>query len=360
MSGRESRRGARRIGLALGVCAAVAGAADAHAQEPPEPDERVTISGRVVDQVTRSPLSGVLVEIRDLGVGVETDSVGRFEVRGIRLGVYSFAFSRTGYRPSTGELAVLRPGSFVTAMIPITAGAELAAGRFVGLVTDESGAPIANAEVQIPSAFMGALTREDGRFRFDAVPPGLHRVEFSFLGRATRVETVEVASGLTSDATVRLPVQPIEVDPIEVVVERREVFLEDIGFYERRSSGFGEFIDLEAIEQRAPNLVTDLFTTLPGALLVPSPYNPLERSVVLRGGRLGRGGLTGGGDHCYPMVVIDGQITHRGGSTPAQIDYLIESSAIAGIEVFPSSVGVPVQFGGLDAACGVIVIWSRR
>jgi hypothetical protein len=154
---------------------------------------------------------------------------------------------------------------------------------------------------------------------------------------------------------------PIEVEPIEVVVERREVALEDVGFYERREEGFGEFIDLETIQRRGPTEMTDLFTSLPGAQMTfPDPNNPLERAIVFRGGRMGRGLRTGGADHCYPSVVMDGTVVHRGGESPAYIDYLIDPRDVAGIEAFPSSMGVPVQYGGLDAACGVLVIWTRK
>jgi hypothetical protein len=243
----------------------------------------------------------------------------------------------------------------------LTAGAEVPAGRLVGQVTaSDSGDPLSGADVQIAGIFMGGITDESGRFRFDAVPPGRHAVAFSHLGYGTRLDTVEVISGRTSDARVGLSLDPIEVEPIEVVVERREVELEDVGFYERREEGFGEFIDLEIIQRRAPAQLTDLFTGVPGVLLVPDPFNPLERSVVMRGGRLGRGLQTGGADHCYPSVVVDGTVIHRGGADPARIDHLLEPQAVAGIEVFPSSVGVPVQYGGLDAACGVLVIWTRR
>ena len=357
-SPRSSARAAATLVLAL---AAGGTAAAVDAQELPDTG-RVTIRGRVVDEVTRVPLAGVIVQFEDLGAVVQTDSVGQFEVKGIRVGVHYLSLSRPGYRPSSGEFAVLREGSFITSMVPLNAEADVVAGRFVGRVVDaESGDPLADTDVQIAGLFMGGITDADGRFRMDAVPPGRHPVQFTHLGYASRIDTVDVVSGRTSDARVRLTLDPIEVEPIEVTVERREIGLENVGFYQRRDEGFGEFIDLEIIEQRAPGEMTDLFTRLPGAILVADPYNPLERSVVLRGGRLeGRGRAGGGSTHCYPSVVLDGTIIHRGGETPAQLDKLIEPSAVAGIEVFPSSMGVPVQFGGIDAACGVVVIWTRR
>lgn len=332
----------------------------ARAQQPTAP-ERVTIRGRVLDEVTRVPLSGVLVYFAELDASVQTDATGQFEVKGIRMGVYQLEFSRRGYRRSTGDFAVMGEGSFVTTLIPLNAPDEVAAGRFVGRVTDgESGKPVAGVDVRIAEIFMGGVTDDAGWFDMAAVPPGRHEVEFSSLGYATRVDTVDVVSGQTSDARVRLTVDPLEVEPIEVIVERRELELENVGFYQRRDQGFGRFIDLETIQRRRPSEMTDLFTGISGATLVPDPSNPLAQAVVLRGGRLGRGLLSGGAEDCYPLVVLDGLIVHRGGDFPAQIDRLIDPTEVAGIEIFPSSVGVPVQYAGVDAACGVIVIWSRR
>lgn len=340
------------------ILAALFGAGSASAQVAAEP-ERVTIRGRVVDETTRVPLQGVVVSFQNLGVAVQTDSTGQFEVKGIQVGVYYLELTRPGYRTSTGEFAVMQEGSFITSMMPLNAQANVPAGRFVGRVTDgESGEPLTDAEVHIPQVFLGTATDDGGWFDLAAVPPGLYPVEISHLGYATRVDTVEIVSGLTSDVRVPLAVDPIEVDPIEVVVERRELILEDVGFYRREDRGYGEFIDLADIEAQRPTEVTDLFTRIPGAILVPDPYNPLQRSVVLRGGRMDN--VLSGGEHCYPYVVVDGNIVHRGGDAPAQIDYLVEPSQVAGIEVYPSSLGVPIQYGGLDAACGVVVIWTRR
>ena len=348
----------RRVAAAMLISLALPGGLGAQVTATPE---RVTITGRVVDEITRVPLSGVVLEFPELGVGVQTDATGQFEVVGIQVGVYRLTLSHPGYRTSSGDFTVMRQGSVVMALVPLDADAGAPAGRFLGRVTDaESGQPLVGVDVQIREVFMGGITGDDGRFRLDAVPPGRHAVEFSTLGYATRVEVLEVVSGQTSDVRVGLAVDPIDMGPIDVTVERRELILEDVGFYERRQEGFGEFIDLQAIEERRPSEMTDLFTRVPGALLVPDPGNPLERSVVLRGGRLGGGARTGGGDHCYPQVVLDGIVVHRGGDAPARIDQFVDPTAVAGVEIFPSSVGVPAQYGGIDAACGVIVLWTRR
>jgi len=320
---------------------------------------RVTIQGRVLDAVTRTPLEGVAVQLAAFGVNIRTDSTGLFVIRGIPVGAYDLSLSLPGYQRAEGQFAVLRGGSFVTTLRPLSAPIDVVAtGFFVGRIVDgEAGTPVAGADVRIADFYLSGITDEEGRFRMSGVPPGSHRVSFSSLGYATRTDTVDFVAGQTSDARVRLARDPIEIEPIEVTVERRELALQREGFYDRREEGFGQFIDLEAIERRRPEVVTDLFTGLPGVGIVSSPYNALERTVLLRGGR--NSNFVGDGN-CYPMVVIDGLVVHRGGAEPAVIDNLVDPRSIAGIEVYPSQTGVPIQFSGIDAACGAVLVWTRR
>lgn len=234
---------------------------------------------------------------------------------------------------------------------------ERSAGRFIALVVDAgSGQPLAGAAVRLPDLSMGGVTGEGGRFEIPSVPTGRHLVEISHLGYATVRDTVPVEADRTSDARVELSVDAIALAPIEVTVERREIALETAGFYERRDEGWGRFIDLEDIEEQNPHEMTDLFDGLNGVTLVADRGSPLERYVLMRGGRSESRdpGL------CFPMVVIDGTVVHRAGPDPARIDHLINSSAIAGVEVYPSSTGVPMQYAGTGSSCGVVLIWTRR
>jgi hypothetical protein len=32
---------------------------------------------------------------------------------------------------------------------------------------------------------------------------------------------------------------------------------------------------------------------------------------------------------------------------------------VIGMEVYPSGVGAPVQYRGLDSRCGIVMIWTR-
>lgn len=347
--------------LALAAAIAATAPVMARAQSTAEPaaaePQRVTILGRVIDQSTRLPISGVTVEVRDLGVSVRSDAGGRFEIKGILVGVYELAMRAPGYRPSQGNLAIMRDGEFTTTLAPLDGATAPAHGRLVGRVVDaRSGAPVHGARVRVDRIFLDVLTDQVGRFHFGSVPPGRHVVEFTNLGYAARVDTLEVASGLTTDARVTLASSPLEVEPITVTVERREIGLERVGFYERRDIGLGDFIDREAIERQAPQEITDVLERLQGVeVRYPVSTNPLLRAVLLRGGR--RDNLLGG--TCYPSIYIDGVLVHRAGDEPAYLNEIIGPDQVAGVEVFQGAAEVPVQYGGTSASCGVIAVWTR-
>ena len=99
---------------------------------------------------------------------------------------------------------------------------------------------------------------------------------------------------------------------------------------------------------------------IPGVLVVLGGAGfRLERYIVLRGGRQA-GFSSGRYQRCFPRVVLDGLVVSQGGDEPAMLDHLIDPGAVAGVEVFPTSSGVPPQYGGLGSSCGLIVIWTRR
>lgn len=316
----------------------------AHAQERSDPD-RVTITGRVLDEVTRSPVEGVRVYFVELDLIVHTDGAGEFEVKDMRRGDYQLELTRQGYRSTAGDFLVDRGGAFVVLLTPVNSDGDVLAGRFVGRVTDgESDEPLSGVAVRLNKVRMDGITNDAGRFAMPAVPPGRYAVEFASLGYATRVDTVDIVAGQTTDAQVRLALDPLDIEPIEVTVEARELILEEVGFYQRRSRGFGQFIDRAVIEDLGPHKITDLFAGLPGVSLVFVP--PTGQAVLLR-------------QRCLPTIVLDGQVMDPvPGHQVVLIDDYVSPDVVAGIEIFASSAGVPIQYRG--DSCGVILIWTRR
>ena len=322
--------------------------------------QEVTISGVVVDAVTGAPIQGVTVVLSGAGFRLQTDMYGRFTLSRIRVGDYRLALSHPGYQPSIGDFTVMRTGEFVTAMEPVdTSDDELFTG-IIGVVSDGAGGrPVGGATVRSTTAARGMLTDSRGAFSLTDLLPGLHLVEFTQLGYVTRTDSIRVVPDRVTNVRVSLSADPVQLDPIEVTVERREVVLQGVGFYRRQEEGFGDFIDRQEIERRGPAEMTDLFSRLPGVEMFSDPQNPLERYIVLRGGRQSSFS-SGSYGRCFPRVLLDGVVVNPGGNQPAMLDQLIDPEAVVGVEVFQSSTGVPAQYGGTGASCGVIVLWTRR
>ena len=336
----------------VAVLPALSGPPAAAAQEVEE-GAVVTITGNVYDAVTSRPIPGVSVEVSSRGLRTETDAAGQFTLSDIPTGAYRLELFHPDYEPAVGDFTIMRSGEFETYLEPVSSGYwdELMTG-VAGVVTDaRGGAPIDRASVQIRPGGVGGMTDIRGRFATEVLTPGPKQIEVRAFGYAPRTETVDVVLHRVTLLRVSLSPSPVELNPIEVSVERRELALQDIGYYNREAEGFGEFIDRETIEQRAPVQMSDLFRRIVGAEVRSGADGPFQRFVILRGGR---------SEGCFPRVLLDGIVVHPGGDEAAAIDDLIDPEAVSGIEVYPSSTGVPMQYSGTDASCGVILIWTRR
>jgi hypothetical protein len=135
-------------------------------------------------------------------------------------------------------------------------------------------------------------------------------------------------------------------------VERREIKLSLMGFYDRRDRGMGHFLGPEEIERRVAIDATDLFRNIPR---VRVNWVPFGGSTVTIAGAATRS-LRGGG--CYPRVLVDGMEMFRGGRERARINEVVSPSEIRGIEIYRGGAETPLQFGGAAGACGVILIWT--
>ena len=101
-------------------------------------------------------------------------------------------------------------------------------GTVTGQVTDEqSGEPIAGAQVSLVDTGHGALSGENGRYTISNVPAGTYTVQVTFLGRADARQTgVQVAAGETTTVNFVMRARALRlegvvatgvVDPIEGV-----------------------------------------------------------------------------------------------------------------------------------------------
>lgn len=158
--------------------------------------------------------------------------------------------------------------------------------------------------------------------------------------------------------TILLAKRPFVLDTLTVVGERarfRPPLLD--GFYQRRSRGWGAFLAREEIEARGAYRFTQLLGTMRGVRLVRLPVREgglqAIRHYTLR--------IVGKPRYCVPLLWVDGvlwgpvdQVTELG------VDVALFPSELEAVEVYRRASELPPEFGGSDAMCGVIVVWTRR
>jgi hypothetical protein len=87
----------------------------------------------------------------------------------------------------------VRTQTIRTQMTDAPARTVLEMHRTSGRVTDKKGQPLANVWVTLPDIGNWTSSRADGRFRFDRLPPGRHRV------------LARTADGREADSTIEVP-----------------------------------------------------------------------------------------------------------------------------------------------------------
>jgi hypothetical protein len=218
-------------------------------------------------------------------------------------------------------------------------------GVVLGRVLDaESGQPVERVEIRLvgDAEDLVQFTDGAGRFLFPRVQPGVYEVLLTHLAYGSQTDRIEVGTGERVSYEVRLAMEPIELAPLAVTVERRRISPRHLGFYGRLSLGMGGyFITREDIERRQPLRTAHMIDELPGVDI--HPINAFEYHVWFS--RYGRG--------CLPPVYVDGMFWEQGivGLQPVEVE---------AIEVYDGPASVPAEFGGSRAGCGVVVIWTRR
>ncbi len=91
-------------------------------------------------------------------------------------------------------------------------------GRIQGIVTDQAGAPIQNAQVVVVGTSLTALTDGRGWYAISNVPAGTYSLRASFIGyKRAEAQDVRVQNGSTTRQNFQLEASPVTVEEITVV-----------------------------------------------------------------------------------------------------------------------------------------------
>ena len=212
-----------------------------------------------------------------------------------------------------------------------------------GRVTNGAGAPIVGARVDVLGTPGATLTRENGEFSLAELPSGTQTVVVRQIGFAPVEQAVELSTRAPARVTIALTRAAQVLAPVAVTANA-DAGLEKIGFTQRKRASGGYFITAADIEKRAPNLLTDVFRTIPSLRVVPSGTDYVIQSA------------RNPTNSCVNYY-IDGapwQAIYAG-----DVDRLLPTWEIAAIEVYNGS-NTPMQFQSPGSSgCASIVIWSK-
>jgi hypothetical protein len=253
--------------------------------------------------------------------------------------------------------ALLKQGIFLAlAVVPsLLFSADPAASQQVqGRLVDRlSGERVVGASVMLVDTTFTLVTatssNQTGAFRVVAPEPGTFYVLVEALGYRPIMDGIlDLGEGGSISVEIFLEPKPVVLDSLKVAVERVETFrtLEAAGFNERLTRGFGNFITPEEIRQRNPRYFFELFRNIPGMRVTGAAFNGTTVEFTVASIR---------GPTCSPRVFLDGiQVNVEQG-----LEAVVDVDQIAGVEVYSRPSQVPLQWGGSDSTCGVLLIWTR-
>ncbi len=214
-------------------------------------------------------------------------------------------------------------------------------GRLIGRVYDAmTENPVATAAISVVGHTGVSESNRQGQFILGDVRHGVHQLEVRRIGYAPLRYPIEVTRGVTTEVDIGLVPMPVEMEPIVATVARLRR-LEIKGFYERKYwgelTGNGYFFSPEYIERWRPSDVRFLMVSnVPGIT-----WKGANRRMSSGFSRL----------TCRMKFFLDG---FEWPGWPR-----IPGSQLAGVEVYKGPATLPAEFGGSDARCGAVVIWTK-
>ncbi|HKW47571.1 MAG TPA: carboxypeptidase regulatory-like domain-containing protein [Gemmatimonadaceae bacterium] len=209
--------------------------------------------------------------------------------------------------------------------------------RLAGVVHNDRGSVLGNAEVSVLGTGIDSHTSDGGRFSLAGLPSGTQTVEVRAIGfEPRRAPVTLVRDGLTSvDLVLDRRVQRLDA----VTVYGKAKAGGGLEFQRRVRSGWGHILTPTDIAKRQVIRTSDLLREFPEVTMLPGRFGD---GILVRGPR----GL------CLPIVYLNG--IKQPDDFASNIDALAFPGEVTAIEVY-SAAGVPAEFWGNE--CGSVVIW---
>ncbi|MCZ6918647.1 MAG: TonB-dependent receptor [Gemmatimonadetes bacterium] len=226
-------------------------------------------------------------------------------------------------------------------LVPSTGSAQTVQGVVREVVTNRRLSDvIVSLTTTLGDSVAAFRTDDSGGFAVVAPRPGQFFVSARRIGYDVMVDgPVRLADGQIITVVLHIKRIGTELDPVTVTAEAEVPHLRRVGFYQRKATGLGFFIDREYIEERfAAREIADLLRAVPGVTI--------QRVTAGRA----RVQITGCPNTRVLVDNLEMGSDWQEGLGPGDIE---------GIEVFRRITEIPVQYAGPRSGCGVILIWTR-
>jgi hypothetical protein len=208
------------------------------------------------------------------------------------------------------------------------------------VIDSELGQAVAGATVRIKPGPPPFTTDSLGRFEARDLLPGMADVTIEALGYDSATFTVRLTASDTVNGVFSLDFTGYRLAEVVVQARAEQLVPRYLDFERRRHAGLGAYLRWDELAKKGYSSVGDALHVVRGVRIQCNQETFECFAFMART------------PQCQPTWWIDGVQVHSfQESTPIRDIY--------GIEVYRGPGEVPAEFSGSDAACGVIVIWTK-
>jgi len=216
-----------------------------------------------------------------------------------------------------------------------------AQGTLRGRVIDsEMGNPIVGAVVRIGTDGLSFTTDSSGRFQASGLPNGTLDIRITAIGYDSTAFAVRMRDSATVAGDFPIDFNGYQLPPVVVQARAEALMPRYADFERRRQRKLGAYLRWDEIKKQGFNTVGEALRSIRGVRIECNQAQFECAAVMVRT------------PQCHPQWYIDGIEVHSfDESTPIRDVY--------GIEVYRGPGETPGEYTGSNAACGVIVVWTK-
>ena len=200
-------------------------------------------------------------------------------------------------------------------------------GSITGLVVDDNGAPVRDADVFAPPAAARARTDSAGHFTLSNLPPDFYHVRVRHIGFSAAEITTDLGKGGRVDLKFELKRRPVMLDSVVVQVDGKCPTRNFSGFNCRKRSGKGIYLTDDDIMDRGAIELGDIFRDIEGFRIeqVMTQFGMRPNPIPTHG------------NHCL-NALVNGRIYARTNPLPRYATDLIA------VEIYSTPSDVPPEY----------------